>query len=72
MRELHYTRRELLHAALLFLAYFFTAELGTYLHAAGTSPALIWPAAGIALGGLILGGYKLWPAIALSTAVFRW
>jgi signal transduction histidine kinase len=67
MRELHYTRRELLHAALLFLAYFFTAELGTYLHAAGTSPALIWPAAGIALGGLILGGYKLWPAIALAS-----
>jgi signal transduction histidine kinase len=67
MRELHYTRREIFNTVTLFIAYFATAELGSYLHAAGTSPALIWPAAGLALGGLILGGYKLWPAIALGS-----
>lgn len=54
--------------AVLFIAYLLTAQVFAYIYnSAPTAPALIWPAAGIALAGLILGGRNLWPAIALAS-----
>jgi len=59
-----YSGRNLLHMVLLFLAYLLTAQIFSYLYASiPTAPALVWPASGIALAGLILGGISLWPAI---------
>lgn len=49
----------------LFMVYTAFAAVGLYWSAYGiVSPA--WPAAGIALAGLILGGLRLWPAIFLG------
>lgn len=51
---------------LLFLTYFFTAKLSLALGPVHNFAALIWFPAGIALGVILLNGWKLWPAIALA------
>jgi len=57
---------------LLFLAYLVTAQVFSYVYTfAPTSPALIWPASGIALAGLILGGISLWPAIVAAALIHQ-
>ena len=59
-----YSGRNLLHMVLLFLAYLLSAQIFSYFYAAiPTAPILVWPASGIALAGLILGGIGLWPAV---------
>ncbi|MES2931301.1 MAG: ATP-binding protein [Patescibacteria group bacterium] len=59
-----YSGRNLLHMVLLFLAYLLAAQVFSYLYASiPTAPALVWPASGIALAGLMLGGIGLWPAV---------
>ena len=54
--------------ALLAVAAAYTAsgKLGLNLAFATRSVTAIWPPTGIALAALILGGYRLWPAIALG------
>jgi len=60
--------RNLFLMGVLFFAYLIAAQVSTYLYGIGpTSPTIIWPAAGIALAGLILGGLSLWPAVALAS-----
>lgn len=55
---------------LLFLAYLLAAQVFSYLYASiPTAPALVWPASGIALAGLILGGVGLWPAVFFGALV---
>lgn len=55
---------------LLFLAYLLAAQVFSYLYAPiPTAPALVWPASGIALAGLILGGVGLWPAVFFGALV---
>ncbi len=59
-----FSRQHVLPMVLLFVAYLAAAQLFSHLYVfAPTSPALIWPASGIALAGLILGGPILWPAV---------
>ena len=56
----------LLHIALLVALYVGTAKLGLSLHAVGGFATAVWPPTGLALVALVLGGYRLWPGIALG------
>jgi signal transduction histidine kinase len=53
----------------LFAVYVVTARLGLLLDAVGGFATLVWPPSGIALAALLIGGYRLWPAIALGAFV---
>ncbi len=55
-----YTRRQLITMAIIFVSYVAAAQVGRLLF---TAPAVIQPAAGVALAGLVLGGIALWPAV---------
>ena len=58
----------------LFLTIYTLSALVGYSASGLLFPALIWPAAGIALGVLFLGGINLWPAIfigALAASLFQ-
>jgi PAS domain S-box-containing protein len=48
---------------LLFLAYGALAVLGLQWARVGGAGSAVWPAFGISLAGLLLGGWRLWPAI---------
>lgn len=56
----HYSKRQWIAMAIIFVAYIAAAQLGRFLF---TAPAVIQPAAGVALTGLVIGGLSLWPAI---------
>jgi signal transduction histidine kinase len=59
--------RNLVAYALVFLTCFITAKFGQYLfYEQHTSPALIWAPFGIALGAILVGGYRMWLPIALA------
>lgn len=59
--------RTVLLYAIVFLTCFDTAKFGQYLfYTLHTSPALIWPPFGIALGVILVGGYRMWLPIALA------
>jgi signal transduction histidine kinase len=51
------------------VAYVVAARLGLTLDAVAGFATLVWPASGIALAALLLGGYRLWPAIAIGAFV---
>ncbi len=53
----------------LLAAYVLTARLGLLMDAVGGFASLVWPPSGIALAALLIGGYRLWPAIALGAFV---
>ena len=62
------TRSQWVPFGVLFIATFVAAYAGVYLYQEGnTFPGIIWPTAGVAMAGLILGGRKLWPAITAAT-----
>src|SRR5688572_27645655 len=44
-------------------AYFGAAKLGLGLASINPSASPIWPATGLALAAVLLGGYRVWPAI---------
>lgn len=44
-------------------AYVITARIGLSLDAVGGFATVVWPASGIALAALLLGGYRLWAAV---------
>jgi signal transduction histidine kinase len=52
--------------AIVALSYYFVAKIGLGLDAVGGFATLVWPASGIALAALLLGGKRLWPAIAIG------
>lgn len=58
--NIRYTRRELITMLVIFAAYVAFAQIGRLLF---TAPAVIQPAAGVALASLVLGGLSLWPAV---------
>ncbi|HEV3244821.1 MAG TPA: ATP-binding protein [Candidatus Paceibacterota bacterium] len=59
--------RNLLIYCIVFLACFGSAKLGQFLFFdLHTSPALIWPSFGIALGAILVGGYRMWLPVALA------
>jgi anti-anti-sigma factor len=47
-------------------AYTASGKLGLHFAFASRSVTAIWPPTGIALAALVLGGYRLWPAVALG------
>ena len=47
-------------------AYFAAAKLGLELASATPSVTAIWPPTGVALAALLLGGRRLWPAVAVG------
>ncbi len=54
----------------VFAVIFLGAKLGQYLFFTfHTSPALLWPPEGIALGAMLLFGYRMWLPIALGSAL---
>ena len=62
------TRRQYIAGGILFVSYLLAARLGATLFIA---PAVIYPAAGVALAGLVLEGIELWPMIFLA-ALFNY
>ena len=48
------------------LVYVAASRLGLALDAVSGFAALVWPGSGIALAALLLGGYRLWPAVAIG------
>src|SRR6185436_17199943 len=64
------TRERLVPQGILFALLLCASLLGQYIYfSADTSPALIWPATGIAVAAVFLYGYRLWPAIALAAFI---
>ncbi|MGP9820211.1 MASE1 domain-containing protein [Salinarimonas sp. NSM] len=53
-------------AAILGLAYYAAAVTGLQWAAVGGAGSPVWPAAGVGLAGLVLGGVRLWPAIVIA------
>lgn len=67
-----YSGRSLLLMTILFLSYLLASQVFSYIYTVvPTSPALIWPAPGIGLAGLILGGISLWPAIFMGALIHQ-
>ena len=56
----------LLRLVSLFGIYFVTARIGLTIDAVSGFAALVWPPAGIALAGIVILGYRFWPAITLG------
>src|SRR6516225_11908269 len=48
------------------IAYTASGKLGLHFAFASHSVTAIWPPTGIALAALVLGGYRLWPGVALG------
>ena len=55
--------------ALLAAAYVVLAKVGLRVATVGRSVTLVWPPTGLALAALLLGGRRLWPAIAVGAFV---
>jgi PAS domain S-box-containing protein len=66
----------LIHCIGTALAYFFAAELARWLAVAGGTAVPLWPAAGVALGALLVFGWRCWPGIwagaIASELLHRW
>jgi len=58
-----------LQIVIVSLAYVIAARIGLSLDTVGGFATLVWPASGIALAALLLGGFRLWPAIAIGAFV---
>jgi integral membrane sensor domain MASE1 len=56
----------LFHNAVVAIAYLLAARIGLSFDAIAGFATLVWPPSGIALAALLLGGYRLWPAIAIG------
>lgn len=64
--------RTLFAVVVLFVAYLLAAQSALFLYqGVPTAPALLWPASGIAIAGIVLGGYALWPAVFLGAFVHQ-
>ena len=59
--------QNILEFLIVFLAFFIGAKFGqNFFLTAQTSPAVIWPPAGIGLAAVLLRGYKMWVPIAAA------
>ena len=71
---LRFGREQLILAALVVI-YVLSGALGLSLAYDHTAATMVWPPAGLALGALLVLGYRAWPAILISDAVVyavRW
>src|SRR5439155_1306608 len=55
--------------AVLFVAYVLAGKLGLSLASVHASASAVWPPTGLAIGALIVGGRRLWPAVLLGAFV---
>ena len=53
----------------LVITYIVSGKLGLTLSYVHPATSLVWPAAGIALGALLVLGYRVWPAILLASTL---
>ena|GEM_PF-3285612 len=53
------------------IAYFLATYLGAIVAFQGQQASPVFPAAGVGLAAIILGGYRLWPAIVLGGLLFQ-
>ena len=60
------TGKAAFQTAVVALLYFGAARIGLEFDAVGGFATLVWPASGIALAALLLGGYRLWPAVTIG------
>ena len=56
-----------LKICVLAVVYFLAGKLIMLMEISPMYPADIWPAAGIALGGTLLFGYRVWPGILIGS-----
>lgn len=56
----------ILHLTILFIPFFLACYVGLNWAMISGAGSPIWPAAGVGLAGLILGGVRLWPALVLG------
>ena len=47
-------------------AYIFPGKLGLQMAPVNTFATLVWPPSGIAIAAVLLGGYRLWPAVTVG------
>ncbi len=59
-------RKSFLYALALTVGYFLLADLGLRWGTVSGAASPVFPAAGLALAGLLLGGLRLWPAIVIG------
>ena len=55
-----------LRIAILALCYYLAARAGLLLAFANSNATPVWPPSGIALGAMLLAGYRIWPGILLG------
>jgi PAS domain S-box-containing protein len=58
--------RALLGGLVLAVAYAAAARLGLQLTSIHGTVSPVWPATGLAIGGLVIGGWRLWPAVLVA------
>jgi PAS domain S-box-containing protein len=56
----------MIQISLLSAGYFALGRIGFLFAVVHSDVSLVWPSAGFALAALLLGGYKLWPGIAIG------
>ena len=67
---LHPTLKYLLQVAALAVVYFGLGEFAfSYVMLSGWDVAVWWPPSGVALAALLVGGIRLWPGLAMGTAL---
>jgi integral membrane sensor domain MASE1 len=60
-------QQDVISFVVVFVSIFVGGKIGQYLFFTyDTSPAVIWPPAGIALAAIFLGGYRMWLPILLG------
>ena len=62
-------RQTILWTVSVFLLYLASAKLGLEYAVIGQTVTLLWPPSGIALAATLIGGYRLWPGIALGALI---
>lgn len=59
-------KKKIIAISLTVVVYFIAAKLGLMFAVTQENVTLIWPPTGIAVGSLIIWGYRLWPGVALG------
>ena len=54
----------------LAITYFVTSKIGVFLAIPPGYATAIWPASGIAMAGILLYGYRVWPGILVGSLLF--
>src|SRR3989344_2981247 len=57
---------------IFFVVYFLTAKIGLQFDAVGGFATLVWPPTGIAIAGILILGYRYWPAIFLGALIVNY